>query len=106
MCAAVTFAGKRTHPDECLENTWLLPKRSRPSQEAQLVRAMDAYVHKLLTPAVCEKADRRFVIWTAVNFRPDNIFLHDLRFMLLVGNLAPDYTSCVIRASSRLASTC
>jgi len=46
-----------------------------------------------------EAADRRFVMWSAVNFRPQNM-LEDVGFKLFVGSFSPSYTARVMHEST------
>ena len=58
---------------------------------------MDTLCHRKLTTKEREIADRRFVMWSAINFWPQNI-LQDVGFKLFIGTFEPDYISRAMSA--------
>jgi hypothetical protein len=76
-----------------------LPKTSKGKGKGNATRPLDNFVCRVLTDAAREAANRRFVIWSSVNFRPQNM-LTDVGFKLFVGVLAPDYVTSVMHADT------
>ena len=70
-------------------------KQRKGKDKAAGTRSIQSFTYPTLTDAAREKADRRFVLWSAVNFRPENM-ADDVGFKLFVGNLAPDYVARVM----------
>ena len=58
---------------------------------------IQSYMHHKLPNNVREIADPRFVAWSAVNFRPQNM-MHDIDFKFFLGVWDPDYTSRTMSA--------
>ena len=76
-----------------------LPKTSKGKGKGNATRLLDNFVCRVLTDAAREAANRRFVRWSSVNFRPQNV-LTDVGFKLFVGVLAPDYVTSVMHANT------
>ena len=70
-------------------------KQKKGKGKAAGTRSIQSFTYPTLTDAAREKADRLFVLWSAVNFRSENM-ANDVGFKLFVGNLAPDYVARVM----------
>ena len=62
------------------------PRKGKGKQRKHTNVGVDiqAYVHHKLPNNVREIADRRFVAWSAVNFRPQHM-MHDIGFNFFLG---------------------
>ena len=76
-----------------------LSKTSKGKGKGNATRPLDNFVCRVLTDAAREAANRRFVIWSSVNFRPQNM-LTDVGFKLFVGVLDPDCVTSVMHADT------
>ena len=75
------------------------PRKGKGKQRKHTNVGVDiqSYMHHKLPNNVREIADRRFVAWSAVNFRPQNM-MHDIGFKFFLGVWDPDYTSRTMSA--------
>ena len=53
---------------------------------------MEKFMYRTVSPAHREAADRRYVIWCAIELRPERM-IEGIGYKLHVGNLCPDYVT-------------
>ena len=69
--------------------------KNNGKSKAAGIRSIQSITYPALSETGRKKANRRFVLWGTVNFRPENM-LHNVGFKIFVGNLAPDYVARVM----------